>query len=161
MPIPKSLILLTLGLIAIGNAAATVVEPNQTNSAQKIATIAKMYEQDINNEGMDNPVVLQQYANAELQAAMQLEQDYFVREQISCHIGYDVLWDSQDPDYAQDKQLSMTDKGLVQVSLAQGSQVYYDLTCDGTDKEAKCQVADVILNEDGESLKEYLLKTCR
>ena len=161
MSIPKSLLLLTLGLIAIGNATATVVEPNQTNSAQKIATIAKMYEQDINNEGMDNPVVLQQYANAELQAAMQLEQDYFVREQISCHIGYDVLWDSQDPDYAQDKQLSTTDKGLVQVSLAQGSQVYYDLTCDGMDKEAKCQVADVVLNEDGESLKEYLLKTCR
>ena len=161
MSIPKSLILLILGLIAIGNAAATVVEPNQTNSAQKIATIAKMYEQDINNEGMDNPVVLQQYANAELQAAMQFEQDYFVIEQMSCHIGYDVLWDSQDPDYAQDKQLSMTDKGLVQVSLAQGSQVYYDLTCDGMDKEAKCQVADVVLNEDGESLKEYLLKTCR
>lgn len=158
---PKSLLLLTLGLIAIGNAAATVVEPNQTNSTKKIATIAKMYEQDIDNEGMDNPVVLQQFANAELQAAMQLEQDYFVKEQMSCHIGYDVLWDSQDPDYAQDKQFSMTDKGLVQVSLAQGSQIYYDLICDGTNKEAKCQVADVILNEDGESLKEYLLKTCR
>ncbi len=158
---PKSLLLLTLGLIAIGNAAATVVEPNQTNSTQKIATIAKMYEQDVNNEGMDNPVVLQQYANAELQAAMQLEQDYFAQEQMSCHIGYDVLWDSQDPDYEQDKKFSMTDKGLVKVSLAQGSQVYYDLSCDGLNKETNCQVADVILNEDGESLKEYLLKTCR
>lgn len=157
----KSLILFTLGIMAIGSATATIAKPNQTNSAQKIATIAKMYEQDVNNEGTDNPVVLQQYANAKLQAAMQLEQDYFEKEQMSCHIGYDVLWDSQDPDYAQDKQFSTTDKGLVQVSLAQGSQVYYDLTCDGMDKEAKCQVADVILNEDGESLKEYLLKTCR
>ena len=161
MPTPKSLILLVMGVIAISNATADVTKLPQTHAATKIATITKMYEQDIRNQGMDNPVVLQQYANSELQAAMKLERDYFAREEMFCHIGYDVLWDSQDPDYEQEKKFSMTDKGLVQVSLAQGSNIYYDLSCDGIDDSVNCKVADVILDEDGASLKEYLLKTCR
>ncbi|SLJ84653.1 hypothetical protein [Psychrobacter sp. DAB_AL43B] len=161
MPTPKSLILLAMGVIAISNATADVTEPYQTHAVMKVATIAKMYEQDISNQGMDNPVVLQQYANSELQAAMQLEQDYFDKEQMSCHVGYDVLWDSQDPDYEQEKEFSITEQGLVKVSLAQGSNVYYDLSCDGMNKEIKCQVADVIMDEDGASLRKYLLETCR
>ena len=123
--------------------------------------ISNMYQQDVSNQGMDNPVVLQQYADPDLQAAMQIEQDYFDREQISCHVDYDVLWDSQDPDYAQDKQFSMTDQGLVQVSLAHGSNVYYELSCNGTGEDANCRVADVILDEDGKSLRKHLLETCR
>ncbi|OXL24824.1 hypothetical protein CAN34_05090 [Psychrobacter sp. DAB_AL32B] len=158
---PKLLILLAMGVIAISNATADVTEPPQTHAAMKVATITKMYEQDINNQGMDNPVVLQQYANPDLQAAMKLEQDYFDKEQISCHIGYDVLWNSQDPDYEQEKEFSITEQGLVKISLAQGSNVYYDLSCDCMNKEIKCQVADVIMDEDGASLREYLLETCR
>ncbi|WP_230710073.1 MULTISPECIES: hypothetical protein [unclassified Psychrobacter] len=123
----------------------------------KIATVTKMYEQDISTEGMDNPVVLQQYANQDLQSAMQLEQDYFDENQLSCNIDYDVLWDSQDPDYTQDKKFSMTNQGLVQVSLAQGSNIYYDLSCDGDG----CQVADVILDENGKSLRQHFLESCR
>ena len=161
MPTPKSLILLAMGVIIINNAIADVTQSPQTHADMKIETIAKMYEQDISNQGMDNPVVLQQYANLDLQAAMKLEQDYFDREQMSCHVGYDVLWNSQDPDYEQEKQFSITDKGLVKVSLAQGSNVYYDLSCDGIGEEAKCQVADVIMDKDEGSLKEYLLQTCR
>ena len=92
---------------------------------------------------------------------MQLEQDYFDKEQISCHIGYDVLWSSQDPDYTQDKTFSMMTSGLVQVNLAQGdnvhSDVYYELVCD----ESVCQIADVILYNDGASLREHLIKSCR
>lgn len=76
---------------------------------------------------------------------------------MSCHVGYDVLWNSQDPDYQQDKQFAITDKGLVKVSLAQGDDVYYDLTCDNKN----CQVADVILTDQGKSLREHLLKACR
>ncbi|WP_227671422.1 hypothetical protein [Psychrobacter sp. 72-O-c] len=74
---------------------------------------------------------------------------------MSCHIGYDVLWDSQDPDYEQNKQFSMTEQELVEVSLAQESKVYYDLSCDDA-----CQVTDVILDEDGSSLKDYLMEAC-
>ena len=92
---------------------------------------------------------------------MQLEQDYFAREQMSCHIGYDVLWSSQDPDYEQDKQFSVTTQGLVQVSLTQGNAVYYELSCKSIDNEVACQVTDVILDEDGKSLREHLLKNCR
>ena len=161
MPTPKSLILLAMGVIIISNATADVTQSPQTHADMKIATIAKMYEQDISNQGMDNPVVLQQYANLDLQAAMKLEQDYFDREQMSCHVGYDVRWNSQDPDYEQEKEISMTKQGLVQVSLAEGSNVYYDLVCDGMDDSTDCQVADVILDEDGTSLREHLLKTCR
>ena len=150
-----------MGIIAIGNATADVTELPQTNAVMKIATITKMYEQDISNQGMDNPVVLQQYANLDLQAAMTLEQDYLDREQISCHVGYDVLWNSQDPDYEQDKQFSVTTQGLVQVSLAQGDDVYYKLLCDSDNNKAACQVTDVILDEDGTSLREYLQKNCR
>lgn len=161
MPIPKLLTLLAMGFIAINAATADVTKPSQTHRAMKITTITKMYEQDISNEGMDNPVVLQQYASPDLQAAMQLERDYFDKEQMSCHIGYDVLWNSQDPDYAQDKQFSMTEQGLVKVSLAHDSNVYYDVACDGNRESAECKVADVILDEDGASLKNYLLETCR
>lgn len=158
MPTHYSLTLLAMGLIATNSAIA---ESTQTYAAIKIATISNMYQQDVSNQGMDNPVVLQQYADPDLQAAMQIEQDYFDREQISCHVDYDVLWDSQDPDYTQDKQFSMTDQGLVQVSLAHGSNVYYELSCNGTDDDANCRVADVILGEDGKSLRKHLLETCR
>ena len=158
MPTHYSLTLLAMGLIATNSAIA---ESTQTYAAIKIATISNMYQQDVSNQGMDNPVVLQQYADPDLQAAMQIEQDYFDREQISCHVDYDVLWDSQDPDYAQDKQFSMTDQGLVQVSLAHGSNVYYELSCNGTGEDANCRVADVILDEDGKSLRKHLLETCR
>ena len=149
-----------IGLPAI-TASANSTEPLQTAFAMKIDTIGKMYQQDVNNQGQDYPVVLQQYASPELQAAMQLEQAYFDRDQISCHIGYDVLWNSQDPDYEQDKQFSVTTQGLVQVSLAQGDEVYYELSCDGDNNKAACQVTDVILDEDGTSLREYLQKSCR
>ncbi|WP_045447303.1 hypothetical protein [Psychrobacter sp. JCM 18902] len=161
MPTYYSLTLLAMGLIATNSAIADIAESTQTYAAIKIATISNMYQQDVSNQGMDNPVVLQQYADPDLQAAMQIEQDYFDREQISCHVDYDVLWDSQDPDYTQDKQFSMTDQGLVQVSLAHGSNVYYELSCNGTDDDANCRVADVILDEDGKSLRKHLLETCR
>ena len=161
MPTHYSLTLLAMGLIATNSAIADIAESTQTYAAIKIATISNMYQQDVSNQGMDNPVVLQQYADPDLQAAMQIEQDYFDREQISCHVDYDVLWDSQDPDYAQDKQFSMTDQGLVQVSLTHGSNVYYELSCNGTGDNANCRVADVILDEDGKSLRKHLLETCR
>ena len=149
-------IILITGLVSAITASASVVD-SQTQAAMKIETIEKMYQQDVSNQGQDYPVVLEQYSNQELQAAMQLEKDYFDREEMSCHIGYDVLWDSQDPNYEQAKQFSVTKQGLVKVSLAQGSIVYYDLSCDNS----TCKVADVILDEDGTSLREYLIETCR
>ncbi|MGP5213084.1 hypothetical protein [Psychrobacter immobilis] len=161
MPKHYSLTLLTMVLIATNSAIADTAESAQTYAATKITTISEMYQRDVSNQGMDNPTVLQQYADPDLQAAMQIEQDYFDKEQISCHVGYDVLWDSQDPDYTQDKQFSMTDQGLVQVSLAHGSNVYYELSCGGIDDKASCRVADVILDKDGKSLRKHLLETCR
>jgi len=154
-------LLLIMGLAVTYPVMADSSEPAQTLTAMKIATITKMYQQDVDNEGMDNPTVWQQYANQNLQSAIELEQDYFDQTQMSCHVGYDVLWNSQDPDYKQDKQFSVTDKGLVQVSLAQGSDIFYKLSCDVDDKNPDCQVADVILDETGRSLREHLLETCR
>lgn len=151
-----SIMMLFLGFSAI-SATANLTEALQTAFAMKVTTIADMYQQDVNNQGQDYPVVLQQYGNQELQAAMRLEEDYFAREQKSCHIGYDVLWSSQDPDYGQEKKFSVTTQGLVQVSLAQGNDVYYELSCD----DSTCQVADVILDEDGSSLREHLQNACR
>ncbi|WP_296209835.1 hypothetical protein [Psychrobacter sp. UBA3480] len=163
MPTYKSLtLLLTIGLMPVGHAIADVPKVDQKQNAMadiKIATITKMYQQDIDDQGMSNPVVLQQYADADLQAAMQLEQAYFDKTQTSCNIDYDVLWNSQDPDYTQDKKFSITDQGLVQVSLAQGSDIYYELSCDDNDKT--CQVADVVLDQDGKTLRQHLLETCR
>ena len=160
-----SIMIFAIGFSTI-TASANLTEPLQTVFAMKVSTIAKMYQQDVDNQGQDNPVVLQQYGSPELQAAMQLEQAYFDREQMSCHIGYDVLWSSQDPDYEQDKQFSVTTQGLVKVSLAQGDEVYYKLSCASVDNKsidnkAACQVTDVILDEDGTSLREYLQKSCR
>ena len=163
MPTYKSLtLLLTIGLMPVGHAIADVSKVDQKQNAMadiKIATITKMYQQDIDDQGMSNPVVLQQYADADLQAAMQLEQEYFDKTQTSCNIDYDVLWNSQDPDYEQDKKFSITDQGLVQVSLAQGSYIYYELSCDDSDKT--CQVEDVVLDQDSKTLRQHLLETCR
>ena len=165
MPIYKSLtLLLIIGLTTVGNATADVIKASQKQDAMadiKIATITKMYQQDIDDQGMSNPAVLQQYANADLQAAMQLAQNYFDKNQMSCNLDYDVLWDSQDPDYTQDKNFSMTEQGLVQVSLAQGSDIYYDLSCRSDDERSDCQIADVILDQDGRTLRKHLLETCR
>ncbi|MGB6925657.1 hypothetical protein [Psychrobacter sp.] len=163
MPTYKSLtLLLTIGLMPVGHAIADVSKVDQKQNAMadmKIATITKMYQQDIDDQGMSHPVVLQQYADADLQAAMQLEQAYFDKTQTSCNIDYDVLWNSQDPDYTQDKKFSITAQGLVQVSLAQGSDVYYELSCDDNDKN--CQVADVVLDQDDKTLRQHLLENCR
>jgi len=163
MPIYKSLtLLLTIGLMPVGHAIADVSKVDQKQNTMadiKIATITKMYQQDIDDQGMSNPTVLQQYADADLQVAMQLEQAYFDKTQTSCNIDYDVLWNSQDPDYTQDKKFSITDRGLVQVSLAQGSDIYYELSCDDSDKT--CQVEDVVLDQDGKTLRQHLLETCR
>ena len=165
MPIYKSLtLLLIIGLTTVGNATADVINASQKQDAMadiKIATITKMYQQDIDDQGMSNPAVLQQYANADLQAAMQLAQNYFDKNQMSCNFDYDVLWDSQDPDYTQDKNFSMTEQGLVQVSLAQGSDIYYDLSCGSDDERSDCQIANVILDQDGRTLRKHLLETCR
>ena len=151
------LLLLTIGLFATNPVAANATESSRALDVMKVATVTKMYQQDVDNEGMDNPVVLEQYANQDLKSAMQLEQVYFDKNQMSCNVDYDVLWDSQDPDYTQDKKFSMTDKGLVQVSLAQGSDIYYDLSCD----DSECQVADAILDESGKSLRQHFLENCR
>lgn len=151
---------LIMGFVATSTATADIAAPQQTHSAIKIATITQMYQQDIDDQGMSNPAVLQQYANMDLKEAMQLEQDYFDKTQTSCNIDYDVLWDSQDPDYTQDKKFEVTKQGLVQVSLAQGRDIYYELSCD-IDGSPDCQVADVILNDDGETLRKHLLETCR
>ena len=163
MPTYKSLtLLLTIGLMPVGHAIADVSKVDQKQNAIaniKIATITKMYQQDIDDQGMSHPVVLQQYADADLQAAMQLEQAYFDKTQTSCNIDYDVLWNSQDPDYTQDKKFSIIAQGLVQVSLAQGSDIYYELSCDDSDKT--CQVADMVLDQDGKMLRQHLLETCR
>ena len=148
--------------MTVGNATAAVTNENQRLAAMKVATITKMYQQDIDDQGMSNPVVLQQYADTDLKAAMQLEQAYFDKNQMSCNIDYDVLWNSQDPNYTQDKKISMTEQGLIQVSLAQGSDIYYELSCDDSNKDnAACQVADVILDKDGKTLRKHLLKNCR
>ena len=157
MPTYKALILLsTVGLMTVSTAAETV-KSTQKYDAIKIATIINMYKQDIKNEGMDHPTVLQQTANIDLQTAMQTEQAYFDENQSSCHIDYDVLWDSQDPDYTQDKTFAISEQGWVQVSLAQGRDVHYELSCENE----TCQVADVILDQDGTSLRKHLLEHCR
>ncbi len=155
-----SIMMLIIGFFAM-SATANLTEALQTTFAMKVTTIADMYQQDVDNQGQDYPVVLHQYGSPELKAAMQLERDYFAREQMSCHIGYDVLWSSQDPNYEQDKQFAVTEQGLVQVSLAQGDDVYYELSCKSVDNDVACQVTDVILDEDGKSLREYLLEHCR
>lgn len=151
------LLLLTIGLFATNPVAANAMKSSRALDVMKVATVTKMYQQDVDNEGMDDPVVLEQYANQDLKSAMQLERSYFDKNQMSCNVDYDVLWDSQDPDYTQDKKFSMTDKGLVQVSLAQGSDIYYDLSCD----DSECQVADVILDESVKSLRQHFLENCR
>ena len=113
----KSILYALLVSFTIVNSVATAETKTalQPQTALKIAAITAMYQQDVDNDGMDYPVVLQQYGNLELKAAFQLEQEYFDREQMSCNIGHDVLWDSQDPDYAQDKQFAVIQTGLVKV----------------------------------------------
>ena len=150
------LLLPMIGIVIALDAVASDMELQPRLSAIKIATVEKMYQQEVSNEGMDNPVVLQQYSSPELKAAFKLADDYFDREQLSCAIDHDVLWDSQDPDYRQDKQFAITEQGLVQVSLAQGSNIYYELSCD----DSVCQIADVVLAENV-SLKAYLLQSCQ
>ncbi|MDX2374314.1 hypothetical protein NJD71_09255 [Psychrobacter sp. PP-21] len=105
----RTLTLLSIiGLTTVGSAIADVTQIDDTRAAMKIAAITKMYKQDIDDEGMSNPTVLQQYADDDLQAAIQLEQDYFDKHQMSCNVDYDVLWNAQDPDYTQDKKFSVT-----------------------------------------------------
>ena len=157
--------LLPVWLLAITMMTSSAVGNNEqlTKPDVQIAVISQMYEQDISAEGFSEKPILLEYSTAELQAAFALEQAYYDREQISCNIGHDILWDSQDPDYSQDKQFAMTEQGLVKVSLAQGSDIYYELACSSIDEKAECKIADVMLDEDiygSPTLKSYLIKNC-
>ncbi len=149
---------LSIAIAAIDN----TLTPAQTYASHKIAIISQMYEQDASVEGLSETPILIEYSTLELQDAFTLEQDYYDRTQMNCNVGFDILWDSQDPDYAQDKQITMTDTGLVKVSLAQGSDIYYELTCDDANHKnnKSCQIDDVIFSEDI-SLKAYLFEQCR
>ena len=147
--------LFLLSATVIPNAYAIDVPEDAIQDSMKVATIAKMYAQDIYNEGMSEPI-LAQYGDAQLQAALKLEQAYFDKEQMICGTGHDILWDSQDPDYAQNKNIFMTKNGLVTVSLAQGGDIQYQLTCNSSD----CQISDV-MTTDNKSLKDFLNKSCR
>lgn len=153
----SNILMTALAVTVMTSATTTTAKAPDTHAAMKMATIEKMYQHDVKSQGQEYPVVLQQYGSKSLQAAMQLEQDYFDKEQLSCHIGHDVLWDSQDPDYHQNKQFSINMKGLVTVSLAQGSTVNYELTCDNKE----CHVNDVIVDDNGTSLKQYLQEACQ
>ena len=154
---------ISLAIAGLGvaiTAIASTITPVQTYAPDKRATISQMYAQDVRTEGFSEIPVLVSYAAPELKAALALERAYFEREQMSCHIGHDVLWDSQDPDYTQDKSFSMTDAGLVKVSLAQGSDIYYELACTAANNSVECKVADVIF-DDKLTLKSYLREACR
>ncbi len=126
----------------------------------KIATISQMYQQDAESEGFGDIPILVEYGTPELQSAFALEQDYYEREQMSCNVGHDVLWDSQDPDYLQKREITMADNGLVKVSLAQGDDIYYELVCDNTNNKSSCEVNDVMF-ANKISLKDYLFENCR
>ncbi len=155
----KYIVYVLVAIIGTGIAVSAIandVELQQRLMAMKVAAVEKMYQQDVSTEGMNDPIVLQQYSDPELKAAFQLADDYFDREQLNCGIDYDVLWDSQDPDYSQNKQFAVTEQGLVKVSLAQGSTIYYELSCD----DDVCQIADVVLAKNI-SLKSHLLNSCQ
>lgn len=138
----------TVSLMLAGSAHA------QTDmDAKKLAAVTQMYAQDIQNDGLGKPV-LHQFASESLSAAFKREQDYFDKKQMICGTGYDVLWESQDPDYAQDKTIAMHGD-LVAVTLAHGDTVQYKMVCD-----EKCAVDDVIMS-DGKSLKNYLNNSCQ
>ncbi len=107
---------LSIAIAAIDN----TLTPAQTYASHKIAIISQMYEQDASVEGLSETPILIEYGTLELQDAFTLEQDYYDRTQMNCNVGFDILWDSQDPDYAQDKQITMTDTGLVKVSSHAG-----------------------------------------
>lgn len=147
--------ILTLSVVMSALPLTMAHAATSTDSAKKLATITKMYQQDISNEGLGKPVLMQ-YGNSELQAALKLEQQYFDKNEMICGTGHDVLWESQDPNYEQDKKISVHSDGLVNVTLAQGETVRYKMACDAT----KCMVADVIM-ADNKSLKDFLNKSCR
>ena len=140
-------------LPAVASEHGSDVDSSKWNNI-KIATITEMYAENASDQYAQMPT-LRKYADQDLQKAMRLEEDYFDKHEMICGTGHDVMWDSQDPDYAQDKQISINTEGLVQVNLAQGSEVYYKLTCD----DDNCQVADVIMT-DNESLKDFLNSNC-
>lgn len=150
-----SKLILSLSLLVSATVIPNAYAADGPQNTAKVATIAKMYAQDIDNEGMGEPM-LAQYGDAQLRAALKLERDYFDKEQMICGTGHNILWDSQDPDYEQDKNISMTKNGLVTVSLAQGRDIQYQLTCNSSD----CQISDVITS-DNKSLKDFLNKSCR
>ena len=60
-----SIMMLIIGFSAMA-ATANLTETLQTTFAMKVKTIADMYQQDVDNQGQDYPMVLQQYGSQEL-----------------------------------------------------------------------------------------------
>lgn len=148
-------VMIAILAVRMAPAAAANIEADSSKwDSLKMTTITEMYTKDAANQYAQTPTLMS-YADQNLQQAMILEQSYFDQHEMICGTGHDVMWDSQDPDYGQDKQISINAEGLVQVHLAQGSDIYYKLTC----ADDTCQVADVIIN-DNQSLKDFLNTNC-
>lgn len=137
-------------IFAIGIPATAAT--TSSDQAAKLTAIKSLYQQDINDQGSQSSVLIK-FAAPDLKGALQREQDYFDKNQQICGVDYDVIWDSQDPEFVMPKISADNDR--IKATLGHGTDIYYQLDCQGD----SCQITDVTLTGGG-SLKSTLNSSC-
>ncbi|MBP6345671.1 MAG: hypothetical protein KA346_07150 [Neisseriaceae bacterium] len=124
-------------------------------SEAKLTAIKKMYQQDLKKQ--NGLATLAHFAGADLKKALKKQDAFGAKYGELCGLDYDVLWQSQDPDYAEPLQYALTRKGQVTVSIGrpEQAQVTYALNCEAD----RCQITDVFSN--GGSVVKMINRTCR
>lgn len=117
----------------------------------KINTVKAMYQQDMNS--LNGLATLTRFAGGGLQKALKKQQAYARRQGELCGFDYDLLWQSQDPDYAEPLQYAVNQQGQVHVKIGREAAVTYALACEG----GRCKITDVF---SGDSVVELINQDC-
>lgn len=118
----------------------------------KIKTIKAMYQQDI--KAQNGIATLTQFSGGGLQKALKKQQKFGERSGELCGFDYDILWQSQDPDYGINIQYATAPNGHIKVNLGHEGSVAYVLACEGQ----SCKITDVI---SGGSVVKMINQACK
>ena len=122
-----------------------------TSNALKLNTVKAMYQHDAKVRAGNE--TLKRFAGPALKQALVRQDQYQIRMGEICGLDYDVLWQSQDPNYKAKLNYSLTPNGQVKVKIGKES-VSYAVACSGN----SCKITDVF--SDG-SVTKMINQECR
>lgn len=102
-----------------------------------------------------NAHVLAKFSSKELRKILRQQDTFSQKRGMVCASDYDMLWQSQDPDYQEKLSYVIDSQGRVQVHIGARAKVTYPLVC----HSGRCKIDDVIDHQG--SIRQRISKECR